>query len=259
MALNSQNVFSRSIMVIKFLVIFMQFSHTLAQGGGFAPALATWYGPPDGPGSGGACGFDKDVGQSPYSAMISAGNAKIFLSGHGCGQCYQVQCSASQFCSGQPITVTITDECPGACNNVPFHFDLSGHAFGAMAKPGLENNLRQLGQVNIQFRRVPCNYWGAKIAFKIDQHINPNYFASAIEYINGDGDIRSMQVRPANSGQWIPMQQSWGATWSANINPSTKGPLSFRITTSSGKSIEADNAVPANWAAGAKYMSNVNF
>ena len=54
---------------------------------------------------GGACGFDTDVAQPPFSSMISAGNAKIFLKGHGCGQCFQVQCSAEQ-CSGQPITVT---------------------------------------------------------------------------------------------------------------------------------------------------------
>lgn len=198
----------------------------------------------------------------------------------------QVQCTASDYCSGQPITVTITDECPGACNNVPYHFDLSGHAFGAMAKPGQANNLRQLGQVDIQYRRyiinynnclklhilliflifniwffrVPCNYGGAKIAFKIGQHLNPYFFSSAIEYINGDGDIGSMQLKPANSGQWISMQQSWGATWYANISSSAQGPLSFRITTlTSGKTIEADNAVPPNWVAGAKYISNVNF
>ncbi|XP_017216843.1 expansin-B18-like [Daucus carota subsp. sativus] len=255
MALNLKNDIPISILVINLSVIFMQIS--LSFGQGFAPALATWYGPPDGPGSGGACGFDTDVAQPPFSSMISAGNAKIFLKGHGCGQCFQVQCSAEQ-CSGQPITVTITDECPGACNNVPFHFDLSGHAFGAMAKPGQENNLRQLGQVDIQFRRVPCNYQGAKIAFKIDPYINPNYFACAVESINGDGDIGAMQLKPSNS-DWIPMQQSWGATWYANISDSAQGPLSFRITTSSGKSIEADNAVPPNWAARARYVSNVNF
>lgn len=67
-----------------------------------------------------------------------------------------------------------------------------------------------------------------------------------------------MQLKPANS-DWIPMQQSWGATWYANISDSAQGPLSFRITTSSGKSIEVVNAVPANWAAGAKYISNTNF
>ncbi|KAL1807602.1 hypothetical protein ACET3Z_024592 [Daucus carota] len=136
---------------------------SLSFGQGFAPALATWYGPPDGPGSGGACGFDTDVAQPPFSSMISAGNAKIFLKGHGC-----------------------------------------------------------------------------------------------VESINGDGDIGAMQLKPANS-DWIPMQQSWGATWYANISDSAQGPLSFRITTSSGKSIEADNAVPPNWAARARYVSNVNF
>ena len=76
-----------------------------------------------------------------------------------------MQCSAD-LCSGKPITVTITDECPGHCDDVPFHFDLSGHAFGAMAKPGQENNLRQRGRVDIQFRRyrkpqylVVCKYF----------------------------------------------------------------------------------------------------
>ncbi|KAK1390175.1 Expansin/Lol pI [Heracleum sosnowskyi] len=246
MALDLQNGNFTPILVINLsILLFIQFSLSIAQGGGFAPALATWYDDPEGPGSGGACGFDKDVGPPPYSGMISAGNAKIFLAGQGCGQ---------------PITVTITDECPGACNNVPYHFDLSGLAFGAMAKPGQANNLRQLGQVDIQYRRVSCNYGGAKIAFKIDQHINPYFFSSAIEYINGDGDIGSMQLRPANSDQWIPMQQSWGATWYANITSSTQGPLSFRITTlTSGKTVEAHNAVPPNWVAGAKYISNANF
>lgn len=112
---------------------------------------------------------------------------------------------------------------------------------------------------NCYFFRVPCNYHRAKIAFKIDQNINPYFFASAIEYINRDGDIRSMQLRAANSHQWIPMEQLWGATWYANISSPTQGPLSFEITTSSGRSIEADKAVPPKWAAGAKYISNVNF
>ncbi|KAL0317274.1 UNVERIFIED_CONTAM: putative expansin-B2 [Sesamum angustifolium] len=52
-------------------------------------------------------------------------------------QCIDVvKCTQNAECSGHPITVTITDECPGACNNDPVHFDLSGKAFGYLAKPG---------------------------------------------------------------------------------------------------------------------------
>ena len=50
MALNLKNDIPISILVINLSVIFMQIS--LSFGQGFAPALATWYGPPDGPGSG---------------------------------------------------------------------------------------------------------------------------------------------------------------------------------------------------------------
>lgn len=40
--------------------------------------------------TGGACGWGDDVQYPPFSSMISAGNANIFLHGKGCGDCYQV-------------------------------------------------------------------------------------------------------------------------------------------------------------------------
>ncbi|GKE22357.1 barwin-like endoglucanase, partial [Tanacetum coccineum] len=55
----------------------------------YSPALGTWYGDPNGAGSGGACGLANDVQNAPYHAMIAAGNSRIFKQGKGCGECYQ--------------------------------------------------------------------------------------------------------------------------------------------------------------------------
>jgi hypothetical protein len=35
----------------------------------------------------------------------------------------------------------------------PYHFDLSGKAFGALAKPGLNDKLRHCGIIDLEFRR----------------------------------------------------------------------------------------------------------
>ena len=44
--------------------------------------------------TGGACGWANDVQSPPFSAMIAAGNANLYLKGKGCGNCYQVMKSS---------------------------------------------------------------------------------------------------------------------------------------------------------------------
>ncbi|KAK4385557.1 Expansin-B4 [Sesamum angolense] len=227
---------------------------------GFSPAVATWYGDPILVNQWGSFGFGGEVSNPPYYALVSAGNNNLFKSGKGCGSCYQVKCLQHAACSGFPITVTITDECPGNCNSDPIHFDLSGKAMGYLAKPGQADALRSAGGINIQYQRVPCYYKGTSITFRIDTGSNPYYLAFVTEYINGDGEIGSIELLPSNSRNPLFMKQVFGATWKADIPSGIKGPYSVRITSlESRKTVTAYNAIPENWLPGKYYISNVNF
>ncbi|MCL7035291.1 hypothetical protein MKW94_001728 [Papaver nudicaule] len=216
---------------------------------GFSSAGATWYGGPNGAGSdGGACGYGNAVARSPFSSMISAGGPSIFKSGKGCG-----------LLSGKPVTVVITDECPG-CVSESTHFDLSGTAFGAMAISGQEQQLRNAGVLQIEFQRVECNYPGTKIVFKVDGGSNPYYFATLVEYEEGNSDIASIDLQDSSaSAYWRPMQQLWGAVWKLDSGSALTGPLSLRLKSSTGEMLVALNVIPAGWGAGATYRSTVNF
>ncbi|KAJ4839824.1 putative expansin-B2 [Turnera subulata] len=177
-----------------------------------APAVATWYGDPYGAGSeGGACGFGKDVSGAKFAKMVSAGGPSLYLSGKGCGACYQVKCASNPSCSRKPVTVVITDSCPGCPEAV--HFDLSGTAFGALAKPGQDTALRNAGILQIQYKRVPCKYPGTFVTFHIDSGSNPYYFAVIVEYVNGDGEVASLELKEASGNAWRPMQRLWGVDW----------------------------------------------
>ncbi|XP_044973389.1 expansin-B7-like [Hordeum vulgare subsp. vulgare] len=231
--------------------------------GGWLDARATWYGAPDGAGpldNGGACGFKK-VNLPPFNAMTSCGNEPIFKDGKGCGSCYQIRCvgKAHPACSGIPETVIITD-----MNYYPvarYHFDLSGTAFGAMAKDGRNEELRHAGIIDMQFKRVPCQYRGLSVTFHVEKGSNPNYLAILVEYGNGDGDVAQVDLMDGGepTGAWAPMRHSWGSIWRMDTRRPLRGPFSLRVTNGSGRSLVADQVIPADWKPQAVYSSGVQF
>ncbi|MBA0620509.1 hypothetical protein Godav_006216, partial [Gossypium davidsonii] len=148
----------------------------------------------------------------PFSSMVSAGGPSIFKSGIGCEACYEMNAPA--------------------VFRSRFIFDLIGTSIGAMAKSGLADLLRNAGILQVQYKKVDCKYPGTTIAFHVDPGSNPNYFATLIEYTNGDGDLASVDLKQAlDTDGWQPMQQSWGAVWKLDGAGSTLlPPFSLRLT-----------------------------
>ncbi|PWZ53737.1 Expansin-B4 [Zea mays] len=223
-------------------------------------ARATWYGQPNGAGpydNGGACGF-KNVNQYPFMAMTSCGNQPLYRDGKGCGSCYKIRCSKHAACSGRTETVVITDMnyTPGVA---PYHFDLSGTAFGRLAKPGRNDDLRRAGIIDIQFARVPCEFPGLKVGFHVEEGSTQVYFAVLVEYENGDGDVVQVDLMEKRARRWTPMSQSWGSIWRLDSNHRLQPPFSIRTRTDSGKTLVARDVIPLNWRPNTFYRSIVQY
>jgi hypothetical protein len=222
-------------------------------------ARATWYGQPNGAGpydNGGACGF-KNVNQYPFLSMTSCGNQPLFRDGKGCGSCYKIRCSKHPACSGRTQTVVITDM--NYYPVAPYHFDLSGTAFGKLAKPGRNDDLRRAGIIDVQFARVPCEFPGLKVGFHVEDGSSQVYFAVLVEYENGDGDVAQVDLREARSRRWTPMRQSWGSVWRLDSNHRLQPPFSIRLRSDSGKTLVAPDVIPVNWRPNTFYRSFVQY
>ncbi|EER91948.1 hypothetical protein BDA96_01G293500 [Sorghum bicolor] len=231
-------------------------------GGSWLPAKATWYGRPNGAGpdnNGGGCGYS-GTNLYPFNSMTSCGDRNVFRDGKGCGSCYQIKCVSSNnpACSGVPQTIIITDVNYDTSLG-PNRFDLSGTAFGAMAKPGLNGKLRNAGALSIQYRRVPCNYKGLNVRFHVMGGCNPFYFAVIVYYAGSDGAVVQVELKEANSRTWRPLYESWGAVWRIDPGHPLRAPLSLRVRSDGGKTLVAYDVIPINWRGNADYRTIAQF
>nr|AUE24168.1 expansin 46 [Saccharum hybrid cultivar] len=225
------------------------------------PATATWYGEAEGDGSdGGACGYGTLVDVVPMKARVGSVSPVLFKDGEGCGACYKVKCLDHGICSRRAVTVIVTDECPGGlCAFGRTHFDLSGAAYSRMAVAGAGGRLRDRGQLNVVYRRTACKYGGKNIAFRVNEGSTNFWLSLLVEFEDGEGDIGSMQIKQANSVEWLDMRHVWGATWCLVRGPLV-GPFSVRLTTlSARKTLTARDVIPRNWTPKATYTSRLNF
>lgn len=109
--------------------------------------------------------------------------------------------------------------------------------------------------------RVECNYSGKTLAFHVDSGSNPNYFATLIEFEDGDGNLGKVELKQAlDSESWLSMVRSWGAVWKLDSGSTLRAPFSIRLTEpDSGSTIVASGVIPADWKPGQTYRSLVNF
>ncbi|KAI8563254.1 hypothetical protein RHMOL_Rhmol03G0098600 [Rhododendron molle] len=214
-------------------------------GGPWKNAHATFYGAGDGTGRTGACGYS-GTNQDLKFQTTALSNA-LFINGQGCGSCYELKCDGdvSSCKVGQPsIFVTATDQCPpgGWCNPPLEHFDLAELAFLQIAE-------YKAGIVPVQYRRVPCQRQGG-VRFTIEG--NPNFNLVTVWNVGGAGDITNVQVKGDNEVSWIPLRRNWGQKWETDATLVGKA-LSFRVTTSDGRSSVSRHVTPQNWQFGQSY------
>ncbi|GMN74871.1 hypothetical protein TIFTF001_053936 [Ficus carica] len=139
-------------------------------------------------------------------------------------------------------------------------FILSPRAYSKLALPNVAPELFAFGVVDVEYKRVSCQYSGYNVMYKVHEHSKyPNYLALVVTYVAGQNDVTRVELWREDCKEWVPMRRAFGAVWDMANPPGGSITLRFQATSSSGNAywVQSTNALPDNWEAGAAYDSKV--
>ncbi|KAI8525980.1 hypothetical protein RHMOL_Rhmol13G0272700 [Rhododendron molle] len=220
----------------------------------YVSSRATYYGSPDCLGTPtGACGFG-GYGRTVNDGSVS-GVSRLYRNGTGCGACYQVRCKVPQLCVEDGVNVVVTDYGEGDKTD----FVLSTRAYSRLARPNAALELLAYGVVDVEYRRIPCQYPGYNLMVKVHEHSRfPDYLALIFLYQAGQNDITAVELFQADCQQWKGMRNAYGAVWDMANPPPGAINIRAQVSGSAGQTwVQLSSVVSSEWKAGAAYDTSI--